>query len=147
MFRASITDCKRWLSGHCSFGDRCHFRHDPAKRGFDPNAKQTVTSRQDTDCHYWLKGSCKFGDHCRYRHDPDKKCSALRDSDATGEKDINLVPLHIVLLIFLHVVSKLIFILFIIDESPIFRCSICHDSKIPSRFPVLSNCIHKFHPG
>ena len=63
MLRASVPDCKRWLSGKCPFGNKYHFKHDPTKKGLDPNARHTVPSRQDTDCRYWLKGSCKLGDN------------------------------------------------------------------------------------
>lgn len=85
MFRSSVPDCKRWLSGSCRFGDKCHFRHDPIKQNSEPNAKQAIPKRHDIDCRHWLRGKCKLENSCWYRHDPNRRGSALRGEDTTGK--------------------------------------------------------------
>jgi len=107
MFQASIPDCKRWLSRHCSFENTCHFKHDPAKQDLKSNAREAIPSHQSTNCWYWLRGGCKLQNKCWYQHDPDKKSSTLKDLNATGEKNANLFSSYILLLILLHTISKL----------------------------------------
>ncbi|XP_074536798.1 makorin, ring finger protein, 4 isoform X2 [Halichoeres trimaculatus] len=48
--------CRRFINGSCSFGSRCHYRHElPAL----PSAQV---------CRYFQKGGCWYGPFCRYLH-------------------------------------------------------------------------------
>ena len=146
MFQVSISDCKRWLSGHCFFENTCHFKHDSVKQDLKSNVKKVISSCQSINCQYWLRKSCKLQNNCWYQHDSEKKNSILKDLNATDKKNANLFSSYIFFLILLHTISKLIFFdLSIIEKNSVFCCAICFELNISDWFTVLLNCIHKFH--
>ncbi|KAK6176925.1 hypothetical protein SNE40_015129 [Patella caerulea] len=51
----SEVQCRYFLHGSCTQGDRCKFAHDL-------NATPSLV------CRYYLKGNCAYGDRCRYDH-------------------------------------------------------------------------------
>ena len=56
---AKEKDCYFWMNGDCAKGDKCPYKHDPAK-------KNCMASRPI--CKFYQKGNCEKGKDCPYRH-------------------------------------------------------------------------------
>ena len=73
----------------CSFGDRCHYRHDKAEPKAKPKPKPKAEPKRK--CIFWSrKSGCKLGDKCKYLHEGPSG-AAKADVDQTAQSLPGLV--------------------------------------------------------